>query len=202
MKIFCIGRNYVAHAKELNNKVPTQPLVFMKPQTALTYSEKVKYPSFSKDVHYEIEVVLHLSKGGHNIPLTKAGNYYNAIGLGIDYTARDVQARCKKKGHPWEMAKGYDNSATLSASYSQKDYKMDNLSFALDLNGQRVQAGNTKQLIFKFDYLIHYLSNIFTLEEGDVIYTGTPAGVGPVKPGDQLRAYLEGNLVLENYIIS
>ncbi len=202
MKIFCIGRNYVAHAKELNNKVPTQPLVFMKPTTALTYDEKVQYPSFSNNVHYEIEVVLHLSKGGRKIPVKKASNHYNAIGLGIDYTARDVQARCKEKGHPWELAKGFDNSATLSASYSKKDFKMDDLKFALDLNGQRVQEGHTKQLIFKFDYLIHYLSNIFTLEEGDVIYTGTPAGVGPVKPGDHLRAYLDGNLVLKNFIIS
>lgn len=201
MKIFCIGRNYIAHAKELKNKVPTKPLVFMKPSTALSHNKEVPYPVFSKDVHYELEVVLLISKGGKNIKQKAASKHIGGIALGIDYTARDVQAACKAKGHPWEIAKGFDNAATLSAYYHKNEYNLNQLKFHLDLNGKTVQEGNTKDLIFKMDYLIHYLSQIFTLEAGDIIYTGTPAGVGPVKKGDKLTAYLEGRQVLENIIV-
>lgn len=201
MKIFCIGRNYVDHAKELNNKVPTKPLVFMKPTTALSHDSKVPYPAFSKNVHYELEVVLLITKGGKNIPQKSASKHIGAVALGIDYTARDLQAACKAKGHPWEIAKGFDNSATLSPYYHIKEFNINKMKFHLDLNGKTVQQGNTKDLIFKMDYLVHYLSQIFTLEAGDIIYTGTPAGVGPIKKGDKLTAYLEGREVLENVIV-
>lgn len=201
MKIFCIGRNYVDHAKELNNKVPSKPLIFMKPSTALCYDQKVPYPSFSKNVHYELEVVIMLSKGGKNIAQKTAAKHISSVALGIDYTARDVQSTCKAKGHPWEVAKGYDNAATLSAFYHKQDHNLNRLQFHLDLNGETVQQGNTQDMIFKIDYLIHYLSGIFTLEAGDLIYTGTPAGVGSIKKGDQLSAYLNGRLVLENKIV-
>jgi len=201
MKIFCIGRNYVDHAKELNNKIPSQPLIFMKPNTALCNDMKVPYPAFSNKVHYELEVVIMLSKGGKNIPQKAAPKYIGAVALGIDYTARDIQETCKSQGHPWEIAKSYDNAATLSCYYHKKDYNLDKLNFHLNLNGKTVQQGNTRDLIFKMDYLIHYLSQIFTLEAGDLIYTGTPAGVGPIKKGDQLTAYLEGRAVLENVIV-
>lgn len=201
MKIFCIGRNYVDHAKELKNKVPSQPLVFMKPLTALTHKRKVTYPAFSKSVHYELELVLHLSKGGKNIKLSKAKKHIGAIALGIDYTARDIQTKCKSKGHPWEIAKGFDNAATISAPYHINDFDLASTQFSLHLNGKLVQSGNTKDMIFKADYLIHYLSQYFTLEAGDLIYTGTPAGVGPIKKGDKLEGRLEERLILINEIV-
>lgn len=201
MKIFCIGRNYVDHAKELNNKVPKKPLVFMKPTTALSYKKKVPYPTFSQSVHYELELVLHLSKGGKNIKLSKAHNHIGAIALGIDYTARDIQATCKANGHPWEIAKGFDNAATLSPMYAASEFNLKSTKFSLSLNGRLVQSGDTKDMIFKADYLIHYLSQYFTLEAGDLIYTGTPAGVGPIKKGDKLEGRLEERLILENVIV-
>lgn len=201
MKIFCIGRNYVDHAKELNNKVPTKPLVFMKPTTALSYKTKVPYPAFSKSVHYELELVLHLTKGGKNIKLTQAKKHIGAIALGIDYTARDIQAACKAKGHPWETAKGFDNAATMSALYDVKDFNLSCTKFSLSLNDKIVQVGNTKDMIFNVAYLIHYLSQYFTLEAGDLIYTGTPAGVGPIKRGDKLEGRLEDRLILQNVIV-
>ena len=201
MKIFCIGRNYVDHAKELKNKVPSKPLVFMKPPTALSYNKKVPYPPFSKSVHYEIELVLHVSKGGKNIKQSQAKKHIGAIAIGIDYTARDIQAVCKSKGHPWELAKGFDNAATISPLYHISDFNLSKTKFSLHLNGKEVQSGNSKDMIFKPDYLVHYLSQYFTLEAGDLIYTGTPAGVGPIKKGDILEGRLGDSLILVNEIV-
>jgi len=202
MKILCIGRNYAKHAKELNNAVPTKPLMFMKPQTAIALDKVLPYPPFTESLHYELEVTLLISKTGKNIDLDSASQYYDKIGLGIDYTARDIQSLCKEKSHPWEVAKAFDNSAALSEFYPKSNYDLNNIRFRLEQNGETVQEGETKDLIFKFDYLIHYASKFFTLEAGDIIMTGTPAGVGPVKVGDKLLGYLEDELILENSIIS
>ncbi len=202
MKIFCIGRNYADHAKELNNKVPKQPLVFMKPSTAVTYEKEIPYPSFSSEVHYELEVTLLISKSGKDISVADASDHYSDIGLGIDYTARDIQSQCKAKGHSWEIAKAFDNSAALSTFYPKSNFDLDNIQFHLDVNGKTVQKGATKHLIFKLDYLIHHISKYFTLERGDVVMTGTPAGVGPIHPADHIKGYLEGDLILENLIIT
>lgn len=202
MKIFCIGRNYADHAKELNNKVPKQPLVFMKPRTAVTYSKEVPYPSFTEELHYELELTLLISKTGKNIAVKNAGDHFSEIGLGIDYTARDIQRICKSKGHSWEIAKAFDNSAALSTFYPKSDYDLSNVKFHLEQNGKTVQQGETKDLLFELNFLIHHVSKYFTLEVGDVVMTGTPAGVGPVKAGDRLKGYLEGKLVLENLVIT
>lgn len=202
MKVFCIGRNYVDHAKELNNKVPSKPLIFMKPSTAITYEPSVPYPAFTENLHYELELCLLVSRTGKNIPESQSGDYFDNIGLGIDYTARDVQSACKSKGHSWEVAKAFDNSAAFSTFYSKSDYDLSNVKFHLTQNGKTVQKGETKDLIFKLEYIVHYISKFFTLEAGDIIMTGTPAGVGPVAINDELKGYLEGELVLENLINS
>lgn len=193
MKIFCIGRNYLEHAKELNNAVPTKPLIFMKPPTALLLDNKpFYYPEFTKNLHHEIEVVLKISKNGKAIQPEFAHRYYDKIGLGIDFTARDVQDELKAKGQPWEIAKGFDNSAVLSDFVDLKDFDATNISFQLHKNGEIVQKGTTKDLIFSFDTVVSYISQFFTLQQGDLIYTGTPEGVGAVKIGDKLEGFLEG----------
>jgi acylpyruvate hydrolase len=193
MKIFCIGRNYVEHAKELNNAVPTKPLVFMKPPTALLLENKpFYYPDFTKNLHHELEIVLRISKNGKAIQPQFANRYYDKIALGIDFTARDVQDDLKAKGQPWELAKAFDNSAVLSAFVPLKDFDASNITFSMTKNGENVQAGTTKDLLFSFDTLVSFLSNYFTLQQGDLIYTGTPAGVGAVKVGDRLEGFLEG----------
>ena len=193
MKIFCIGRNYLEHAKELNNAVPTKPLIFMKPPTALLLDNKpFYYPEFTKNLHHEIEVVLKISKNGKAIQPEFAHRYYDKIGLGIDFTARDVQDELKAKGQPWEIAKGFDNSAVLSDFVDLKDFGATNISFQLHKNGEIVQKGTTKDLIFSFDTVVSYISQFFTLQQGDLIYTGTPEGVGAVKIGDKLEGFLEG----------
>lgn len=198
MKIICIGRNYRDHAKELNNPVPKSPLVFMKPSTALLLENKpFYYPEFTSDLHYELEVVLKICKNGRHVQPKFASDYYEEIGLGIDFTARDIQNRCKEKGHPWEIAKGFDHSAVLSPFFKKEDYDMESVKFQMKKNGELVQDGNTAELIFKFDYLIQYVSKYFKLQIGDLIYTGTPAGVGPVKIGDQLEGFLEGKKILD-----
>lgn len=202
MKIFCIGRNYVDHAKELNNKVPKQPLVFMKPPTALAQSTEIPYPSFTKNLHFELELTLRVSKPGKNVPVDQAMEYVDAIGLGIDYTARDVQARCKEKGHSWEIAKAFDNSAALSSFKDMTRFKDGNIEFELKVNGESRQKGSSSDMIFDFKYLIHHVSKFFTIEVGDYIMTGTPAGVGPVQVGDRLEGYLGAELMLQNSIIS
>lgn len=190
MKIFCIGRNYVAHAQELNNDVPTNPLVFMKPSTALLQDNKAfYYPSFSSDIHYEVELVLKIKKHGKHIEKQFAHLYYDQIGLGIDFTARDIQSELKKKGHPWEIAKSFDNSAVISPFYTLSDFPSE-IPFSLKKNGEIVQDGNSNRMIFDFDTIISYISKRFTLQIGDLIYTGTPAGVGPIQIGDKLEGFI------------
>jgi acylpyruvate hydrolase len=193
MKIFCIGRNYVEHAKELNNAVPTKPLIFMKPPTALLLENKpFYYPDFTKNLHYEVEIVLKISKNGKAIQPEFANRYYNKIAVGIDFTARDLQDELKAKGQPWELAKAFDNSAVLSDFVDLKDFDASNIAFSMTKNGVTVQQGTTQDMIFSFDTIVSFLSKYFTLQQGDLIYTGTPAGVGPVKVGDRLEGFLEG----------
>lgn len=196
MKLICIGRNYRDHAKELNNPIPKQPLIFMKPSSAICQSSKVPYPPFTSNLHYELEVLLFISKSGSNISIDDAPDYFEEVGLGIDFTARDIQARCKEKGHPWERAKAFDNSAIISTRISKSTLDVNQIEFTLKKNGETVQLGNTKDLIFDFNYLIHNVSQQFTLEEGDVIFTGTPAGVGSVQIGDKLTGFLQDDLFL------
>lgn len=199
MKIICIGRNYVAHARELNNEVPERPVFFMKPDSALVISNRpFFYPGFSSDVHHELEVVIRISRLGRSIEERYAGRYFNKVGLGVDFTARDLQAEQKKKGLPWEIAKGFDYSAPVSEFFPVKNYKdLRKLSFRLDLNGKTVQDGNTSLMIFSFEKIISYVSRFMTLKTGDLIFTGTPAGVGPVAIDDRLEAYLEGEKVMD-----
>jgi 2-keto-4-pentenoate hydratase/2-oxohepta-3-ene-1,7-dioic acid hydratase in catechol pathway len=202
MKILAIGRNYVNHAKELNNPVPKEPVVFSMPDSALLKNNNdFYYPDFSKDIHHELEVVVKINRVGKNIPIEFAHRYYEEIGLGIDFTARDIQAECKKKGLPWEKAKAFDGAAPISKFIPKEKFKDVNaLNFHLDINGERVQTGNTENMIFSVDYLISYLSQFFTLKIGDMIYTGTPEGVGPVKIGDHLVAELEGEKLLDFHV--
>jgi acylpyruvate hydrolase len=199
MKIICIGRNYADHAKELNNPVPKEPVFFLKPETAiLPKRNPFYYPSFTNDLHHELEIVLRINKLGKNIGERFASTYYNAIGVGIDFTARDIQRNCKEKGLPWEKAKAFDNSAPLSHKFIQvSEFKdLGNINFKLDKNGETVQSGNTKDMLFSFDQIIAYVSQYFTLKIGDLIFTGTPAGVGPVQIGDKLECYIEDQLML------
>lgn len=192
MKIICIGRNYSEHAKELGNEVPEDPVIFMKPDTAVLKKGSDFYiPEFSNDVHYELEVVLKISKGGKYIRKEAASKHYEEIGLGIDFTARDLQSKLKNKGLPWELAKGFDGSAVLSDFVSKENYDLQNLNFSLAKNQQVVQNGNTKDMIFSFDDIISFASQYFTLRVGDLIFTGTPQGVGKVMENDFLEAYLE-----------
>jgi len=191
MKIICIGRNYVDHAKELNNPVPKKPVVFMKPPSALLVNNKpFYYPEFTEDLHYELEVVLKIGKNGKYIQPEFAADYISEIGLGIDFTARDLQSQCKAKGHPWEIAKGFDGSAVLSEMIPIDKVNRHAIAFELQKNGTTVQKGNTKDLIFSFEQVLVYISKFFKLQMGDLIYTGTPAGVGPVAIGDRLEGFL------------
>lgn len=192
MKIFCIGRNYAAHAAEMNSNVPKKPMVFMKAENALLLDNAaLYYPPFTENLHYELELVLKISKPGKFILPEYASNYYSEIALGIDFTARDLQAKCKEKGHPWEIAKAFDHSALLSPFMPIKHLNQDNIEFHLMKNEEKVQHGFSKNMIFDFNTLIVYISQFFSLEAGDLIYTGTPEGVGPVKVGDKLVGYLE-----------
>jgi len=202
MKIIAIGRNYAEHAKELNNPVPTSPVIFMKPDTALLKDNKPFYhPDFSEDVHHELEVVLKISKEGKHISEKFAAGYFEEIALGIDFTARDIQSRQKEKGLPWELAKSFDNSAPVS-NFVPKTQFADpyQLNFNLDVNGESRQVGNTKDLIFSFEYIISFVSRYITLKKGDLIFTGTPQGVAKVNIGDRLEGYLEGEKLLDFYI--
>jgi len=197
MKIFCIGRNYAEHAKELKNAIPTSPIIFMKPPTALLLdNQPFYYPEFSNDIHYELEIVLRICKNGKHVQPNFASTYFDKIALGIDFTARDLQEKCKEKGHPWEIAKAFDQSAVLSKMVDLPNNYADGLVFHLLKNGEIVQNGNTKDLIFPFEDLICHISKYFTLQQGDLIYTGTPSGVGPVKIGDKLEGYIGENHLL------
>jgi 2-keto-4-pentenoate hydratase/2-oxohepta-3-ene-1,7-dioic acid hydratase in catechol pathway len=199
MKIICIGRNYADHAKELNNPVPVSPVFFMKPDSSLLINNKpFFYPPFSKEIHYETEIVLKISKLGKSIEPQFANRYYEEIGIGIDFTARDLQNICKKEGHPWEIAKAFDQSAVLGKFVPKTSLPdLSAINFQLEINDITVQKGNTRDLLFSFDTLISYVSTYVTLKTGDLIYTGTPAGVGPVKIGDRLAASVEGQVLLD-----
>ena len=193
MKIICIGRNYAKHAKELGSTIPTEPVFFMKPDSArLPKKAPFFYPNFTKDLHYEIELVIKINKLGKNISKKFAPTYYNEIGLGIDFTARDLQEECKAKGLPWEKAKAFDYSAPMSHEFIKKSEfeDLNNIEFSLTKNQEVVQAGNTADMLFNFDDLIVYLSQFLTLKIGDLIFTGTPAGVGPVIIGDHLEGFI------------
>ena len=197
MKIFGIGRNYAAHIEELNNERPDEPVIFMMPETALLHKNRpFYYPAFTKDVHFEVEVILKISKVGKNIEQKFANTYYDEIGVGIDFTARDLQQKAKEKGLPWAIAKGFNDAAPLSAFVSKKNFDLENLNFSLTQNGEVKQSGNTSLMLFSFDYIISYLSKFFILKKGDLIFTGTPKGVGPIKIGDRLEAYLEDKKML------
>ena len=198
MKIICIGRNYADHAKELGNKVPEKPVFFLKPDTAiLRKNEPFYYPEFSQEIHYETEVVIRINKVGKYIEKKFAHRYYDEIGLGIDFTARDLQRQCKEKGLPWEIAKSFDHSAPLSETFINKEELPEFMNFKLDLNGKIVQDGNTKDMIFSVDKLLEYVSRFYTLKIGDLLFTGTPVGVGKVKIGDRLKGYLEDHLMFD-----
>ncbi len=191
MKIICIGRNYAAHAKELNNPVPEEPVVFMKPASALLVNNKpLYYPEFTNDLHYEAEIVLKVAKNGRHVQPEFASGYYEEIAFGIDFTARDLQQRCKEKGQPWEIAKGFDGAAPLSGFMPIGAFNRSAIEFELHKNDKTVQHGNTQDLLFSFEDIIVYVSQFFKLQMGDLIFTGTPAGVGPVQIGDTLEGYL------------
>ncbi|MCB0479107.1 MAG: fumarylacetoacetate hydrolase family protein [Crocinitomicaceae bacterium] len=200
MKIICIGRNYADHAKEMNSPTPTEPVFFMKPDTALLPKRNPVYiPEFTNDLHFECEIVVRINRLGKNISEKFAHRYYDEIGVGIDFTARDIQQKCKEKGLPWEKAKAFDHSAPVGEKFipiSQIE-DLNNLEFHLEKNGEIVQKGNTKDMIFTIDQLVAYVSKYVTLKIGDLIFTGTPAGVGPVKIGDQLTAFVNNEQLLK-----
>ncbi len=198
MKIFCVGRNYAAHAQELNNDLPDNPLIFMKPSTAILHKDRDFYiPDFSNNIHYEAELVLKIAKNGKSIEPKFASKYISAITVGLDFTARDLQDQLKKNGHPWEIAKAFDGSAVIGEWQDVRHYQPADTSFSLDINGVKVQQGNTTMMLFSFDKIISYISRFFTLQTGDLIFTGTPAGVGAIKCGDVLEGFLENEKVLE-----
>ena len=192
MKIICIGRNYAAHAKELGNEIPEEPVIFMKPKNALLQGHTpFYYPEFTNELHYECELVLRVCKNGKFITEEQAPQYYNAISVGIDFTARDIQEEHKKKGLPWEKAKSFDNSAILGKLIDIKPgFNKKGIKFSLKMNGDVVQSGNSDDMIFSFDSIISHISNYFSLNIGDLIYTGTPAGVGECSVGDELEGFL------------
>jgi len=199
MKIICIGRNYAEHAKELNNPLPEVPVFFLKPDSAiLRRNRPFYYPDFSEDIHYELELIVRINKLGKHISQKFASTYYNEIGLGIDFTARDLQKKAKSAGLPWEIAKAFDQSAAISTfiNLESTSKPIGNLDIQLDINGHRVQKVNTSEMIFHVDKLISYVSRFMTLKTGDILFTGTPSGVGPVKIGDRLEAFLEGEKML------
>ncbi len=200
MKIICVGRNYADHARELKNEIPTEPVLFLKPETAiLPKNHPFIYPWHTADLHYELELVLRIKKLGKHIDAKFAHKYYDQIGLGIDFTARDVQKECKAKGLPWEKAKAFDHSALLSKKFVKVgDFQNpSDIQFELLKNGESVQKGHSQDMIFDFAQLIEYISRFFTLKIGDLIFTGTPAGVGAVQKGDKLQGFLEGEKLLE-----
>jgi acylpyruvate hydrolase len=197
MKIFCIGRNYSEHAKELGNAVPENPVVFSKPDTALLKNgEPFYHPDFSNDIHHEIELVIRINKMGKKIQPKFARNYFNEIGLGIDFTARDIQQQLKEKGLPWELAKAFDGSAPLGDFINIESVDLKSIQFSLSKNGSIVQQGNTAHMIFSFEEIVSFISQYFTLKVGDLIFTGTPAGVSKVSIGDILEGFIEQQKML------
>ena len=194
MKLICIGRNYAKHIEELENERPDSPVVFIKPDSSILLKKQPFFiPEFSNDVHYEVELLIKIKKIGKHINRQFASRYYDEIGLGIDFTARDLQSNLKAKGLPWEKAKSFDGAAVIGKWLPKSQFPcLDNLNFTLEKNGKEVQVGNTKNMLWKIDELIEYVSKYFTLKIGDIIFTGTPAGVGAVKTNDQLKGYIEG----------
>lgn len=202
MKFICIGRNYIEHARELNNPLPQVPVFFLKPSTSLLRNNRpFFYPSFSSDLHYELELIFRIGKSGKSVSKDFAHQYIDAMGLGIDFTARDLQNKCKEKGLPWEIAKAFDYSAVVGElkPFDQEGLRK-GIRFHLEKNGERVQSGNSNDMIFDISTLITYISSFITLRTGDYIFTGTPAGVGPVSIGDSLCGYLEEELILQTRI--
>lgn len=199
MKIICIGRNYADHAKEMKAEVPGSPIFFLKPDTAiLRDGYPFYYPEFTKDLHYECELVIKIDKAGKNIAEKFAPKYYSKVTLGIDFTARDLQQICKEKGLPWEIAKAFEHSAPISLKYLDiSKLDLENLSFELLKNGENVQLGNVSDMIFSIDQIIAYVSKFMTLKIGDLIFTGTPSGVGPVQIGDKLEGFLDSKKMFE-----
>lgn len=199
MKIICIGRNYAAHIEELKNEKPGKPVVFLKPDTALLKEgAPFFYPDFSENIHHEVELVLKISKEGKYIQPQFAHRYFEEIGLGIDFTARDLQDQCKAKGLPWEIAKGFNGAAPIGSFKPVNDFAdLKDIDFHLEINGELKQKGNTSLMLFDFATIISYISQFFTLKKGDLIYTGTPAGVGPVKVGDRLTGFIGTEKMLD-----
>ncbi|MDQ7916827.1 fumarylacetoacetate hydrolase family protein [Mesonia sp. MT50] len=200
MKIICIGRNYAEHIEELENERPTEPVIFLKPDTAVLLKKQPFFiPDFSQDVHYEVELLVKISKVGKYIQPKFAHKYYDEIGLGIDFTARDLQSQLKEKGLPWEKAKAFDGAAVIGEKWFPKDQfqNLQNLNFSLEKNGEVVQKGNTKHMLYQIDEIIGYVSEFFTLKIGDVIFTGTPKGVGSVKTNDVLNGFIEKESVFQ-----
>lgn len=197
MKIICVGRNYKSHAQELGNEVPSQPVLFLKPDTALLKGKEFYIPEFSQDIHYELEVVVKISKVGKYIQKENAHKHYQEIGLGIDFTARDLQNQLKAKGLPWEISKGFDGSAVVSSFYKKENYSLSDLNFSLMKNAQQVQKGNTSSMLFGIDEIIAYASKFFTLRVGDLLFTGTPEGVGRVTENDYLEAFIESEKIID-----
>ncbi|SEJ47051.1 2-keto-4-pentenoate hydratase/2-oxohepta-3-ene-1,7-dioic acid hydratase (catechol pathway) [Dyadobacter koreensis] len=199
MKIICVGRNYADHIEELNNARPDAPVIFLKPETAqIRAGEPFFYPDFSKDVHYEVELVVKINRVGKNIEERFAHKYYDEIGVGIDFTARDLQSELKGKGLPWELAKAFNGSAPVSEFVPISEFEdIQNINFSLELNGETRQSGNSSMMLYRINYLISFVSKYFMLKKGDLIFTGTPKGVGPVQIGDRLTAYIEGKKLLE-----
>ncbi|MCZ2129774.1 MAG: fumarylacetoacetate hydrolase family protein [Bacteroidia bacterium] len=198
MKIFCVGRNYALHANELGNTIPESPVIFLKPETALLRKGQPFYiPAFSNDIHYEAEIVVRICRLGKGINVKFAQRYYKQITIGIDFTARDIQQKLKEKGLPWEISKGFDNSAGLGDWIDLTDFNIRNIDFSLNINDTRVQTGNTADMIFCVDEIIAYISQFYTLKIGDIIYTGTPAGVDKIKKGDRLTGYISDKKLLD-----
>jgi 2-keto-4-pentenoate hydratase/2-oxohepta-3-ene-1,7-dioic acid hydratase in catechol pathway len=202
MKIICVGRNYIKHAAEMNNPVPQIPLIFLKPDSAILKKNKPFFlPDFSNDLQFEAELVLRISKLGKGISKGYAHRYFDAITVGIDFTARDLQKKFSLAGEPWDLSKTFDGSAPLGEFISKEKLRdLSDISFYLDVNGERRQTGNSSEMIFSFGDIIAYASRFYTLKTGDMIFTGTPAGVGPVKKGDNLVAFLEGQKVLDFFV--
>jgi len=198
MKIICIGRNYRDHITELKSAIPLAPVFFLKPDTSLLIRNRpFYYPDFSKEIHYEAELVLKISKAGTSIQKQFVHNYFQEIGIGIDFTARDIQEQCKQKGLPWTISKGFNQAAPIGKFLLKNNFPdLNNISFHLDLNGNTVQKGNSSEMMFSFEEIISYISHYITLRSGDLIFTGTPAGVGPVKIGDKLEAFIENEKLL------
>lgn len=199
MKILAIGRNYAAHIEELNNERPEEPVIFSKPETALLQKNApFYYPDFSNNIHYEVEILLKICKNGKYIDKHFAGNYFDSIGIGIDFTARDLQEIAKKKGLPWDISKGFNGSAPISKFIGKNHFReIKDLNFSLHLDGELRQQGNTSMMLFSFEEIIAYISKFIMLKKGDIIFTGTPKGVGPIAIGNKLEAFIEDEKLLE-----